>query len=202
MHVIKRIGWAVAVLGLMAAGPARASVLVTATEVGGNVVFSGGGTIDLAGLAFDSNNTAQGFINPSIPEVVVGPLVNADVYRGFTSLPSDFGPGGDTAPASSTGDTFGVSSRFSPPLLGVLTGYVSGDPLNGTSTYAGATFASLGLTPGTYVWTWGSGANADSFTLQIGPAVVPEPSTLALAGIGGIVLAGYGRRLRRRRADA
>jgi hypothetical protein len=59
-------------------------------------------------------------------------------------------------------------------------GYVSGDPLSDSATYTGATFASLGVTPGTYVWTWGSGADADNFTLQIGPTAAPEPSSLLL----------------------
>src|SRR5207248_11522719 len=49
-------------------------------------------------------------------------------------------------------------------------GYVSGTA--GSLTYGGQTLASLGVTPGTYVWKWGFGAN-QNFTLQIktpGPA--------------------------------
>jgi hypothetical protein len=60
---------------------------------------------------------------------------------------------------------------------------MSATPLGtSTGTWNSATFASLGLTPGTYVWTWGSGIHADSFTLQIGPTNgVPETgSTIAL----------------------
>ena len=61
-------------------------------------------------------------------------------------------------------------------------GYLSGGPLSDASTYDNATFASLGVTPGTYEWTWGSGAN-QNFTFQIGPtAAVPEPSSLLLLG--------------------
>ena len=46
-------------------------------------------------------------------------------------------------------------------------GYTSGF-LSGTSTYVGKTFATLGITPGTYTYTWGSGPNASSIILQIG----------------------------------
>jgi PEP-CTERM motif len=75
------------------------------------------------------------------------------------------------------------------PILGVLVGYVSGSSLGtSTDTWDHATFASLGVTPGIYEWTWGSGAN-QNFTL----AVVPEPSTWAmmLLGFGGLAFAGY-----------
>jgi hypothetical protein len=53
------------------------------------------------------------------------------------------------------------------------------------------------VTPGTYVWTWGSGADADSFTLIISTAAAPEPGSLALLGAG---LAGFAF-LRRRREN-
>ena len=82
---------------------------------------------------------------------------------------------------------FGISG-----VLVVPRGYVSGDPLSDTSIYSGATFATLGVTPGTYVWKWGEGATADSFTLQIGGGV-PEPSTWAMMALGfaGIGFVGY-----------
>ena len=47
------------------------------------------------------------------------------------------------------------------------------------ATYDNQTFMSLGVTPGTYEWTWGSGAN-QNFTLVIGAAAVPEPSSVLL----------------------
>jgi hypothetical protein len=57
---------------------------------------------------------------------------------------------------------------------------VSGNALLDSASYNNATFSSLGVTPGTYVWTWGPGVN-QNFTLQIGPAGVPdEGSTIGL----------------------
>ena len=53
--------------------------------------------------------------------------------------------------------------------LGVPQSYISGgtgDTLSNGMTFAGATLASLGVTPGTYVWTWASG----SLTLFIVPS--------------------------------
>ena len=87
-----------------------------------------------------------------------------------------------------SGDNVGVQGL---PLL-VPQGYVSGNPLSGTATYDNATFASLGITPGTYTWTWGTGV--DSFTLQIGPAGVPDAgSTIGLLFLSLIGLFGLNR---------
>jgi hypothetical protein len=44
------------------------------------------------------------------------------------------------------------------------------------ATYSGATLATLGVTPGTYKWTWGTGAN-QNFTLQI---KIPGPARTAI----------------------
>ena len=64
-------------------------------------------------------------------------------------------------------------------------------PCRTPRTYDNQTFSSLGVTPGAYEWTWGSGAN-QNFTLDIGTAV-PEPSTWAmmLPGFAGLGFAGY-----------
>jgi hypothetical protein len=70
-------------------------------------------------------------------------------------------------------------------------GYVSDSFLSDTSTYDNQTFSSLGATPGTYKWTWGTEPN-QNFTLVIG-AAVPEPSTWAmmLLGFAGLGFMGY-----------
>jgi hypothetical protein len=85
--------------------------------------------------------------------------------------------------------------------------YVSGNSLNATDTYANTTISGLGLTPGTYTWTWGTGAHADSLTVQVGPGAptgAPEPSTALVAVIGAAAFVTYGwsrhRREQRRQA--
>jgi len=72
----------------------------------------------------------------------------------------------------------------------VPSGYISGAALPDTSTYDNTTLAALGVNDGTYVWTWGTGPDADSFTPIIGPTGVPEPTSLALlsAGVAGLGL--------------
>jgi len=102
---------------------------------------------------------------------------------------------------STSGVVLGIA--FAAPLvpnsLYLPNGYVSDTSVSNLTTFSGATFASLGVTPGTYVWTWGSGATTDSFTLQFGsaPTGVPEPASLALLS-AGVVGLGLVRRKRTR----
>ena len=71
--------------------------------------------------------------------------------------------------------------------------YISGDPLTNSMTFDNATFASLGVTPGTYVWSWGTGLPNQNFTLQIGGAGVPDGgSTVSLLGCVLLGLAACG----------
>jgi hypothetical protein len=48
--------------------------------------------------------------------------------------------------------------------------------------------ASLGMTPGEYLYRWGSGDHFDTLTLNIGvvppPLPIPEPSTWAMMLLG------------------
>ena len=65
-----------------------------------------------------------------------------------------------------------------------------------TSTYNNATFASLGVTLDTYVWTWGTGAANQRFILRIGSAAVPDGgSTVSLLGFALLGLAAFRRKL-------
>jgi hypothetical protein len=83
-------------------------------------------------------------------------------------------------------------------FLLVPQGYASGAALSDSMTFNNATFASLGVTPGTYVWTWGDGAD-QNFTLQIGsvgvPGVPDGGSTVSLLACALVSLAGLRRKL-------
>lgn len=181
----------------LSAPPAQAGYIVTLVQEGPNVVATGSGTIDLAGLSFRTSTSESAIIIPALANIVVGPvsLEPVDLYTGFTG-PMDFGSSGGTSANSGSGDIVGISGFGNSVIVPV--GYVSGEPL-GTSiaTWDNATFASLGVTPGSYVWNWGSGPSADSLTLDVGPAAVPEPSSLALLALPlGLVtlLAAWSRR--------
>jgi PEP-CTERM motif-containing protein len=186
---------ALAVSGL--AGPAEAGYVVTLTQQGTDVVATGSGSLDLTGLTFLELNSPpppggeEARINASVGLVVLGPTSSTaiNVYKGLTG-PSSLGSGSFEDADSGSGSLVGVAGSLAPfPILGVLVGYVSGSPLGtSTDTWDHATFASLGVKPGVYEWTWGSGAN-QNFTLD----AVPEPSTWAmmLLGFAGLCFAGY-----------
>ena len=198
-----RIRFSSAALGMamligcgLAAPPAQAGYMVTLTQEGGDVVATGSGPIDLAGLSFVSGATESSFMVPVEGEILTGGTGGLSVYAPITG-PVSFGSGAVVTFASSgAGDGVGILGNEG--VLFVPSGYVSDSPLSDSATYAGQTFASLGATPGKYEWTWGSGAN-QNFTLDI--VTVPEPGTWALL-LTGFTALGAMMRSRRRMTAA
>jgi hypothetical protein len=168
----------------------RASVFtVNMTEQGSNVVANGSGSFNLTGLFLQSpGGDSSASISPTFAELGMGVSgFFADGYANNGSFgpglvgPSNFGTGGTSTPSSGSGSDF----LFVPGEQLVLPqGYVSDTALTDSSTYANSTFASLGITPGNYTWTWDE--NQNSLVLNV---IVPEPSSLLLFGVGmfGIV---------------
>ena len=184
---------AVAALSLFSVQLAQA-YSVTLEQVGSDVVATGSGPLDLTGLTLVvtyASLPAQIF--PVLGQIVTGSGGATDGYQGSISGPTSFGGVFFTFASSGSGDSVGIF-RDTSTLL-VPSGYVSGNALSDSATYNNATFASLGVTPGTYVWTWGAGAN-QNFTLQIGPAGVPDGgSTVSLLGFALLGLAALRRKL-------
>ena len=163
------------------AGPARATYMVTFSQAGPDVIASGGGTIDLDGLTFITSGSTVPQVAPTFATEATGAPGAVDEYSG-ASGPLSFGPGVITNATTGTGDLVGVQQLIGEPgFVFVPTGYASGAPLSDTATYAGQSFATLGLTPGAYLYNFGSGANADTFTVEV-VAPVPEPASLTLLG--------------------
>jgi hypothetical protein len=193
---IHRVAFALAVaLALWCVVPARAGIIITIEQVGSNVVATGSGSIDLAGLtSLGSESGGHTGVAPNIADVLLGPPVvsTIDDYGSVTG-PGSFGPGGGTNASPGSGDLFGVAGAFD--IIAVPHNYASGTMLSATDTFSGKTLSSLGLTPGTYTYTWGTGGPAHTLTVQVG--TVPEPSSVLIASCG--VLAGLGVWLWRRR---
>lgn len=152
-------------------GATPAGFTVTIQEVGPDVVWSGSGSLNLNDLTLQNTQTISAGYAANQAIWAAGPTTptNAELWSGpsFTTYPTSFGSGG-TAPTSSTGSIFGILPGGSGRTIIVPSGYVSGSLLNGTTTYDNTTILDMGLTPGTYVWSWGTGPNADSITMIIG----------------------------------
>jgi hypothetical protein len=172
---------AAALFGSFAAtSPTRSAYIVTFSQVGPDVVASGRGAIDLNGLIFVNSGVSVPQVGPTFATEATGAAGPLSAYSAISG-PSSFGPGVFTNATTGTGDLVALEAPEGVGgLVYVPTGYVSGAPLSDTATYAGQTFATLGLTPGRYVYTWSS----DSFTVQIGPTAASEPASMALLGAG------------------
>jgi MYXO-CTERM domain-containing protein len=206
MTFVTRIAGAAALGAAMVIGSslsAQAGYVVTLEQQGPNVVANGSGSIDLTGLG----SAVTGFTSPArmIPSagiITTGPAVLGtpfDLYApspGVITGPTSFGSGGDTLATSGSGDPVGFAGMAD--VLPVPVGYVSDNPLSSSATWDNASFSNLGVTPGSYEWTWGTGPN-QNFTLDIIAAAVPEPSVLSelAVGLAGMALAGLWQRRRR-----
>jgi hypothetical protein len=166
---------------------ADSGIVIDITQVGDNVVATYSGSVDLSGLTLLGTAAPGGGIIPDLALVIFGAGGDVDEYGGLSG-PKSFGTGGTTYVSSQSGDSFGLDGGADPStgLLYVPEGYTSGTLLSGSATYDNQTFASLGLKPGNYVYTWDS----DPVTVNVG---IPEPSTwaLMLLGFAGLGFAGY-----------
>lgn len=173
------------------ASPAQAGYVATLAEVGNDVVTTGSGGIDLTGLVFDPSilPILSSEMSPVSGVLVTGDIAHVYRYVGVTTGPTSFGSGGQTLADSGSGDTVGIAAFPLNGLLFVPVGYVSGSALSDTSTYDNETLSTLGVTPGTYEWAWGTGPD-QNFTLAVG-APVPEPASALLLGaaLAGLLLA-------------
>lgn len=187
--------------GLFAAGGADSAATITFSQVGNDVQATLTGTLSLTGLIADGAG-----ISPNArvrgaglgASVILGPstITAATSYSVITG-PQTIGCSTDNIDASSGSAApngpfgFNMSNR----RLIVRNGFVSGNNVSGSATWSGATIGSLGLTSGTYVYTWAG----DSLTIIIpGPggcqsaAAIPTLSSRTLLMLGLMVMIALG----------
>ena len=168
------------------AGPAKAlsAFNVYLYQDGSNVVVSGSGEVDLDGLTFIAQESHPIGINAASANLTVGTPQNRGrapyfTYSGING-PGSFGSLGSVGgtPSPFTGDNFGVGGTSH--VLNLPVGYVSGTSFSGSMTFDGTTLSGLGVTPGTYTWSWDGGANTFNLYAGEAPPSVPEPSQYGL----------------------
>ncbi|MEL7472231.1 MAG: hypothetical protein AAGK04_02860, partial [Planctomycetota bacterium] len=161
-----------------AAHTAPADITVSVEEVGNDVAWNASGSADISGLVFSESGTAIPTVTPGVV-FVIGTTGSGDAYSmsgASFAGPGSIGSGARSDADSATGDVCGLD--FQNQVLLVPAGYISGDPVSSTATYANQTLASLGLTEGVYTWTWNTASGAESLTLEIiGPPPVVANAT-------------------------
>lgn len=137
-------------------------------ETASGVTGSLSGSLDLSNAVTGNTVAISALgarINPPFPFISTGSSsgVSVDSYLLSTSLP--FGPGEASSEtlifaSSASGEFFSLTRSLKAfggelveiPLVFVPDGYVSGTGLAATMFFDGATFESLGITPGTYIY--------------------------------------------------
>jgi hypothetical protein len=181
---------------LFCVGQANASLVITFAQSGADVVATGTGSLNFLDLSFQGFDFNNSYVNAGAGAVMIGSAGQYADFFGNISGPTSFGSGVNvfansstsTAPGSTGAGVFGSTGQLLVPG-----GYFANDPFTVSATWNNTTISGLGLAPGTYVWTWGSG-NADSLTVIIPGSAVPEPSSLLLLGSGALGLLGVVRR--------
>ncbi len=158
---------------------------ITITQSGSDVVVNASGTLNLADLNYIGQSQGMGpggLGGPTSTFIIGGNLGYFDQYTGSTfNTPASFGM--FSGPANSgSGDTVGVITQGQPPyILVVPTGYTSNQSITSTMTFTNTSIATMGLTEGTFTYTWGTGGNADAINMVIGGT----SGTSGTSGTGG-----------------
>ena len=193
-HSTKLLAAALLGFAALSTTSAKAELVIDITQQGSNVVATGFGTLDTTDLTAGGNNPGPlTFVEGNLAAINIGS--GASTAFSSVSGPASFGSGNFFSASSSSGSFFGISG--SDGLLLVPQGYTSGSFLSGTDTFDSTTIAGLGLTPGTYTYTWGTGPDADSLVVNIGSvSPVPEATTWAmmLLGFAGVGFMAYRKR--------
>lgn len=177
------------ILMLISIGNVNAAVTINITQSSSTTVsVSASGTFTIPTASPAGSGSVNGFGSLITPTSLrVRNMGTTGFYLYSVSCSStNFGTGASSSPTASSGDTFGLTSYLSVAIPAPTGSYTVGQqvPISMSQTYAGTvaspkTIANMGMTAGTYTCTWGSGANADSLTVNIGGSVSSTDATLS-----------------------
>jgi len=165
----------------------------------------------LSTTTINLNNTASTQETITIVVTGAGYTLGGLAQNGY-DIVANYNVTGGGGPYNGSFDSASASSTVAFTSLGSSSGTISGSggALGSTYSFTPSTSPTKTITLGTTSFSLGQtltitlgGGDSSNFTFKtnVGPAgltSVPEPSSMALAGLGGLGLIGYG--LRRRRA--
>lgn len=184
----------VAVMAVMAGQSQAAVVMSMVDKLDGTVELTYTGYINTAGLsALGPVNLVNSAISPS--GGVIQRAGSTSLFLTSSSTTGQtFGTGASTIATTSSGSAIYID--FQSTFLGLPGGYVSGGAISGSMTFSGS-FASLGIDPVARTYSWGLGGAGSSVSLTFSPGTggaVPEPTSMAIFGIGALGMAYRARR--------
>ena len=184
----------VAVMAVMAGQSQAAVVMSMVDKLDGTVELTYTGYINTAGLTNLGPSTGTSFgILPSGGNIQRGGVWSL-FLTGSSTAAQTFGTGGLALATTSSGSAIYID--FQSTLLGLPEGYVSGGAISGSMTFSGS-FASLGINPVARTFSWGLGGAGSSVSLTFSSGTggaVPEPTSMAIFGIGALGMAYRARR--------
>ena len=172
--LVKRLVAALLLMsGLLVAGGANAAATITFSQVGNDVQATISGSLNLSALSIHGSYNNRGKVRGDTANVVLTSttLQTNDEYT-IPSGPNTIGTStSNQLNSSGSGGPFGVNS-FNSRLI-VPQGFTGG-AVAASSAWSNTTIDGLGLTPGTYIYAWGTaGINYDTLTIVI-PAPTPS----------------------------
>lgn len=199
---VRKLTLCVALAAGFLASNAQASIIYEFTETSSGVVGILSGSLDISGLTPSLVNESAGVAPQIIPSegvIVSGGSASQELFNGYALDQSDtFGTGFITFTVESTGSNFAINTATAVSVF-LPTTYVSGTPLEGTMTFAGASFSTLSIVPGVY--NYDVTGSSETVTLSFEAAVVPLPAgvftLLGALGLGAVI----GRRRRPAQVD-
>jgi hypothetical protein len=202
------------VIGSSLLVPPAQAFTITMQEQGQDVVVGGSGVINPFDLIVrDSGQSVAGTMVPKDGNFTFGQAPGnndidlfGDDPNGAPNLakltgPTSFGAGGFVVSNDGNGDPVGIVHNTAGVFLVLPHDFDRGAFLDVSNVFPHVVINALGVTPGTYKWTWGD-LEDESLTLIIGPngavEAVPEPASLALLGTNLAALLGLVSVVRRR----
>lgn len=172
------------------AATASAAVNITIRQVGADVVGTVSGSLDITsgvGTPGFQATPTSGLLARSNSGYYYAAGAGAHEQFSVTWITEQqlFPTNAVRAASASSGDFVGVSYASLAAHIQLPSGYSSGASLSGTSTWAGQSINSLGLTPGTYVFDYGP----DRVTFNV---VDPTPQPVPSMSVVGLILTALG----------
>lgn len=187
------------------AGTSSAAVIANISDVGNDIVLTYSGSVNLdSTLRIDAERANQErveiFTSPdNFSFRAMNGTTVTDYVIDITSAPSqqDFLETRLNTDAVS-GDSF-LFQAFDPLFnqIWLPQGYVSGQSISGTATFANNSLADVGAVFGSYRWEWENNGVSDSLTVNVNSvSAVPVPAALPLlaTALGGLGFLSWRRR--------